>query len=285
MQQLPIYKARAHSILSPVSGFLKEAGFTHSLNPSRNCTFACTYCYVPTMRIQAGLKPEDWEQWGKFTTFKENAAELLDRELRAGQILYCSPLVDPYQPAEAEARAMPAILEAVLRRPPRRFVLQTRGPLILRDIELLCEVSRVTILAVSFSLTTDSERIRRWFEPWCAPIPERLQVMKKLSAAGIRTFATLAPLLPCDPERLAGLAMEATRGDLIGDPLHVRAAKPRGATTWQPAHRIAQVRGFEQWLDPAFQSGVVDRIAQSAARAGRRFVTGPEGFGLLADLH
>ena len=285
LQPLPIYNATAHSILSLVSGFLKSAGFTHSLTPARNCTFGCTYCYVPTMRVQGGLRPEDWKQWGKFTTYKENAADLLARELRSAQIVYCSPLVDPYQPAEAEARSMPAILEAVLRRPPRRFILQTRGPLILRDLELLRRLSRATILGVSFSLTTDSEQIRQWFEPWCAPIAERIEVMKALSAEGIRTFATLAPLLPCDPERLASLALEATREDLIGDPLHVRAAKPRGATTWQPAHRIAEVRGFEQWLDPAFQSEVLGRIAAVAARAGRRFVAGPEGFGLLADLN
>jgi len=53
----------ARSILSPTTGFIAEAGFTHSLTPARNCTFGCTYCYVPTMRIQGGLQPEDWRRW------------------------------------------------------------------------------------------------------------------------------------------------------------------------------------------------------------------------------
>src|ERR1700685_125606 len=83
----------ARTILSPTAGFIAEAGFTHSLTPARNCTFGCTYCYVPTMRIQGGLKPEDWQRWGQFTTFKVNAAELLRRELRPHQRIYCSPMV------------------------------------------------------------------------------------------------------------------------------------------------------------------------------------------------
>ena len=81
------------------------------------------------MGIYGGLKPEDWQRWGQFTTFKPNAPELLARELRPEQIIYCSPLVDPYQPAEAEERMMPRILEALIAAPPRMFVIQTRGPL------------------------------------------------------------------------------------------------------------------------------------------------------------
>ena len=104
------------SILARTSGFIAQAGFTHSLNPARNCTFGCTYCYVPTMRIYAGLKREDWERWGQFTTFKSNAAGLLRRQLRPDQIIYCSPLVDPYQPVEAERSLMPEILQELIAR-------------------------------------------------------------------------------------------------------------------------------------------------------------------------
>ena len=73
-----VRRTTAKSILSKTSGFLVEAGFTHSLNPARNCLFGCTYCYVPTMRVQAGLQPDDWRRWGEFTTFKENAAALFE---------------------------------------------------------------------------------------------------------------------------------------------------------------------------------------------------------------
>ena len=269
----------ARSILSRTTGFIAEAGFTHSLTPARNCTFACTYCYVPTMRIQAGLKPDDWHRWGQFTSFKSNAAELLVNELQPDQRIYCSPNVDPYQPAEAGERMMPRILDAVFDNPPAVFAIQTRGPLILRDLEKL---RRVRNLRVSFSITTNREEIRCLYEPHCAPIEERLGVIRALRDAGIETYATLAPLLPCDPEELAGIAIDATGCDLIGDPLHVRSVKPRGATTREAAIRIAAAQGHGLWLDADFQAAIVERITGEANRLGFNFATGPSGFALLS---
>lgn len=278
----PIRFTEARTILSKTSGFIAQAGFTHSLTPARNCTFGCTYCYVPTMRVQGGLKLEDWQRWGQFTTIKSNAADLLHRELRLGQRIYCSPLVDPYQPAEAEARLMPRILEALIEAPPKVFALQTRGPLVLRDLELLRELARRTTLRVSFSVTTNREDVRRLYEPLCAPIPERLATIGVLRDAAIETYATLAPLLPCDPEKLASLAIEASGRDLIGDPLHVRSTKSRGATTREAAVRVSEKQGYECWHDPAFQDSMVVRIRAAAGKAGFAFTTGPEGFSTLA---
>jgi DNA repair photolyase len=272
----------ARSILSPTSGFIAEAGFTHSLTPARNCTFGCTYCYVPTLGVYGGLKPEDWRRWGQFTTFKTNAAELLLRELRPDQRIYCSPLVDPYQPAEAEEQMMPRILDAILAAPPRIFVLQTRGPLILRDLDRLRAIARRTSLRVSFSITTDRDDIRRLYEPHCPTFAERLDTVRALREAGIETYATLAPLLPCDPEALARAAIQATGRDLIGDPLHVRETKRHGATTREAAFRIAAKNHHEPWLDASFQAEVVARIEHAAAAMGHSFATGPLGFARLA---
>ena len=277
-----IRAAAARTILSKTSGFIAQAGFTHSLTPARNCTFGCTYCYVPTMRVQGGLQPEDWRRWGQFTTIKSNAAELLRRELREGQRIYCSPLVDPYQPTEAEAAQMPAILDALIESPPRVFVLQTRGPLILRDLGRLRTLARCTTLRVSFSITTNRDDVRKRYEPLCAPIEERIETVWALRDAEIETYATLAPLLPCDPEQLAWLAINASGRDLIGDPLHVRAVKPHGATTREAALRVSEKHGDESWYDPAFQWEIAQRIRQAATRAGFHFATGPEGFAVLA---
>ncbi len=274
-----IGEEKAGRILSPTTGFIAEAGFTHSLTPARNCTFGCTYCYVPTMRVFGGLKPEDWRRWGQFTTFKANAADLLRRELRPGQRIYCSPLVDPYQPAEEKRVMMPAILDALIENPPRRFVLQTRGPLILRDLERL---RKIPGLRVSFSITTNREEVRRFYEPLCAPVEERWNAVRALREAGIEVYAALAPLLPCDPEELARMAAEATGRELIGDPLHVRGVKPRGATTREAAWRISARQGFTEWLDGDFQRRVVDRIRAAARECGSDFETGPGGFSRLA---
>jgi DNA repair photolyase len=278
-----VFQSESKSILSKTTGFIAEAGFTHSLTPARNCTFGCTYCYVPTMGIYGGLKQEDWKHWGQFTTFKSNAPELLRRQLGPDQVIYCSPLVDPYQPAEEQVEAMPRILDEVLARPPKVFVIQTRGTLILRDLAKLVEVSRATSLRVSFSLTTNREDVRKTFEPHCSTIACRLQTIARLRKAGIDTFATLAPLLPCNPEALAGMAIEATQRNIIGDPLHVRAVKPHGATTRDAAIAIGRHHGLSDWLDPAFQKDVSERIARACTNAGREFGTGPEGFRWLTQ--
>lgn len=277
-----VFESAARSILSPVSGFLAQAGFTHSLTPARNCTFGCSYCYVPTMRVQGGLRREDWLHWGEFTTFKGNAAALLARSLRPDQVIYCSPLTDPYQPAEETRRLMPEILEAVIASPPKIFVIQTRGPLILRDLRLLNALARRSTLRVSFSLTTDRDAVRRIFEPRCAPVEERLETARALSRAGIQTSMTLSPVLPCDPERLVDRALECSEGPLVADPFHVRALKPSGATTRAAAAAICARHGWDEWLDPAFQRAVLGRMRDRAAAAGREFGHGPDGFGLLA---
>lgn len=279
---IPVFSAVVGRVLSPTSGFLREAGFTHSLTPARNCTFGCAYCYVPTMGVYGGLKRDDWERWGQHTTYKSNAAALLAKELRPDQVIYCSPLVDPYQPAEADVARMPDVLDALLARPPRVFVLQTRGPLILRDLDRVCALAKRTTVRVSFSVTTDDEQVRRWYEPHCAPFSERLHVLRQLRAAGIPAYATLAPLLPCDPEALAAAAWSATGRELIGDPLHVRAVKRTGATTREAAWRIAQVRGHKDWFAPDFQEEIVQRIRRCGEQMGFEFATGPHGFGRLA---
>jgi DNA repair photolyase len=228
------------------------------------------------------LKPEDWKRWGQFTTYKSNAAELLRRELRAWQSIYCSPLVDAYQPAEASEQMTPRILDALIDAPPRVFTIQTRGPLILRDLDRLRTLAECTTLRVSFSITTNREEIRRLYEPHCAKFEERLEVVRALRDAGIETYATLAPLLSCDPEVLARAAIEATHRDLIGDPLHIRATKRHGATTREAAFKISAAHGDDYFLDAASQQRVVEQIDAFARGAGFTFTTGPRGFARLA---
>lgn len=176
---------------------------------------------------------------------------------------------------------MPLVIDRLIDSPPRVFVIQTRGPLILRDLSLLQKLSKRTTLRISFSITTNREPIRRLFEPHCATFAERLRVIRELRCAGIRTHATLAPLLPCDVEELVGEAITASGEDLVGDPLHIRAVKRRGATTRDAAWKIAAHHGYQEWFDAAFQARLVEQIRDIAEAAGKRFATGPEGFSWL----
>jgi DNA repair photolyase len=177
---------------------------------------------------------------------------------------------------------MPRLLAVLLERQPKIFVIQTRGVLILRDLELLQQIARRTILRVSFSITTDRADVRRWYEPLCDPIPERLETVRVLRSAGIETYVTVAPILPCDPERLIALAIEASGRDIIGDPFHVRAVRKHGAVTRDAANRVSEKKGFLSWHDPQYTETVIQRMPASAAAAGRRFGVGPDAFGWLA---
>lgn len=280
---LPIHETTARRILSPVSGYLLAAGFTHSLTPARNCTYGCSYCYVPTMRVQGGLKPEDWQHWGEYTTYKSNAPQLLARELRPEQIIYCSPLVDPYQPAEMHKELMPHILEQIYIRPPARFVIQTRSTYILRDLQLLQTLSEHTDLRISFSITTNDDRIRKIFEPRCESIEDRIAAVQTLRAAGLNVYITLAPILPCEPPELARLLAPLTDNVIIGDPFHIRATKRQGATTRDAALKILDHYDQPQWMDPAFQQHLVEVLDNEFRALGRTFLTGPKGFQCLAQ--
>jgi DNA repair photolyase len=280
---LPILETRARRILSPVSGFLAEAGFSHSLTPARNCTYGCTYCYVPTMRVQGGLRPEDWRHWGEYTVYKTNAPELLYRELKPEQIIYCSPLTDPYQPAEMSEEMMPRLLEKLYLRPPRIFVLQTRSIHILRDLKLLVTLSENTDLRISFSVTTDDDRIRKIFEPRCDSIEDRLEAIGVLRQAGLNVYATLAPVLPCEPKRMARMLVDATANPVIGDPLHIRRLKPRGATTREAALKILDHYEQPQWAEGVFQQRLLEVLEDEFRALGREFAAGPRGFAWLTQ--
>ncbi len=174
---------------------------------------------------------------------------------------------------------MPGVLQAVIERPVAAFVIQTRGPLILRDLKLLKSVPN---LRVSFSVTTDREDIRILYEPHCAPVAERWHTIAELRKAGIDVYATLAPILPSNPERLMEAALQATDNSVIADPFHTRETKSRGATTREAALRISAKHGFLEWHDPAFQRSVVACMARTAEAQGRQFGTGPAAFGWLA---
>lgn len=278
----PVRETLAKSILTPTSGFIKEAGFTHSLTPARNCTYGCTYCYVPTMGLYAGLSPEDARRWGQFTTFKANAPELLQRTRLTDAIIYCSPLVDPYQPVEHHYQLMPRLLSVLLDHPPLAFTIQTRAPSVLRDISLLNELSKLTRLRISMSVTTDNDDVRKRYEPHCEPNEARLDAIAALRETGIEVYATLAPLLPCNPEKLATLALAASQRMLIGDPLHIRQTKRYGATTRAIALSLARHCHQEVWFDPAFQGEITQRISRVAEDAGLAFEIGPRGFSRLA---
>lgn len=198
---IQIREILAKTILTEAKGYL-DVGFTHSLNPYSGCAFACRYCYVREMPIQR-FKEIPWGEW---VDIKLNAAENVRNEIlklrRKNRVIniFMSSATDPYQPVERKAKIVQGILEEMIENPPDFLQIQTRSPLITRDIELLAKLNEKCKVLVSMTVETDREDIKRLFAPYAPGIKLRLKALKEIHDAGIRTQASISPVLPFTPD-------------------------------------------------------------------------------------
>ncbi|MCS7022994.1 MAG: radical SAM protein [Gemmataceae bacterium] len=190
----------ARSIFSAATGFIRRGGYDWTCNPYIGCTYACSYCYA--MFLPQNRRP--LSEWGRWLVAKANAVALAQRFAPkvAGQAIYMASVTDPYLPAERTLRLSRGILEALIPYQPR-LTVQTRSPLVVRDIDLLRQFRYV---GVNLSITTDCEEIRRCFEPKAPPLEERWAAARSLRQAGISITLCITPTLPLrDPEAFARL--------------------------------------------------------------------------------
>jgi len=176
--------------------------YDYTINPYVGCAFGCSYCYV-TKLIFGDNAPKRIDTWGDWVEVKKNAVALLQSKthLIAGSRLFLSSATDPYQPIERHLGLTRSLLQVLLYAYPVLVTIQTRSPLVTRDIDLLKEFG--DSVEVGMSITTDNDTVRKIFEPSAPSIGQRLNAIRKIKEAGVRTHATIAPLLPCNPRRLA----------------------------------------------------------------------------------
>ena len=173
----------------------------YTANFYKGCSHGCVYCYVPSLI-------HDERRWGTYVDVKVNAPEVLDRELREVEpkVVFLSSASDPYQPVEARYKITRRCLEVLLKRGFPVSIL-TRSPLVLRDLDLL---TKFEWIRVGFSISTASDRR---YEPGVVPVERRIECLKKLSSRGIKTWVSMAPIIPqlilTDLEALIGELREA----------------------------------------------------------------------------
>ena len=171
--------------------------FTWTINPYRGCEFACKYCYArythEFMEMRDGI---DFEQK---VFVKQHAAGLLRQELRQvkpGEEIAIGTATDPYQPAERRFEVTRAILEEFARHRGLEIGIVTKSNLVLRDVEVLRQISKNNRLFVNITITTLKADLARILEPR-APRPDlRLEAMQKLNQEGIAAGVICAPVLP-----------------------------------------------------------------------------------------
>ena len=196
--------------LNRVSGM----GFRWSLNPYTGCVHRCAFCYVRGFERRAD-RPAD-ERYGTSIRVKVNIVEVLRVELRRRgwrrETVAIGAATDPYQPAEGRYRLTRGCLAALAEaRTPVSLI--TRGPLVVRDIDVLSEASRRAAVTVSISIATLDESLSTRLEPGVAPPRQRLRAIRTLTDAGIAAGVALAPVLPglTDAPRAMAAVLAAAR--------------------------------------------------------------------------
>ena len=209
---------QASSILTKASGFMDAYDFT--LNPYSGCSFGCTYCYAAFFARDADLR----NQWGYWVKAKTNAISMMAkiRKPIEGKKIYMSSVTDPYQPIEKKLELTRGILQLLVKKQPH-LVVQTRSALVTRDLDLLRQFDNVR---VNMTVTTDSEVVRKAFEPMCPSNQQRLDAIRDCAEAGVDTAITMTPLLPVDdPESFAKELATARASRYVVQPFHAERGK------------------------------------------------------------
>ena len=181
------------SALNPVKGM----PFDWTLNPYRGCTHGCHYCYARRYHVQFEMNADD--EFASMILVKKNFVEVLTRELARrswlGEYVAVGTATDCYQPIEGHYKLTRGTIAALLRaRNPMGIV--TKGPMVVRDIDLLVELSHVATCAVYMSVPTVDERAWELLEPGTAHPMQRLRAVRELVDAGIYAGVLMNPIVP-----------------------------------------------------------------------------------------
>lgn len=158
----------------------------YSVNPYVGCTHGCKYCYASFMKRFTGHT----EPWGTFLDVKYWPAIKNPRKY-AGQRVVIGSVTDGYLPQEAQFQNTRKLLEQ-LRGSEAEILICTKSDLVIRDIDLLKELGKVT---VSWSINTLDEDFKNDMDN-AVSIKRRLDAMKQIYDAGIRTVCFIAPVFP-----------------------------------------------------------------------------------------
>ena len=186
-------EVRCRSALNPVKGM----PFDWTLNPYRGCTHACHYCYARRYHSQFDLSADD--EFASVIFVKTNFVEVLRRELQKpswkGEYIAVGTATDCYQPIEGHYKLTRGALEVLCERKNPAGIV-TKGPMVVRDKDILTDLTTRAGCSVYISVPCVDEDVWRQLEPGTAPPLQRLRAVRELANAGVRAGVLMNPIVP-----------------------------------------------------------------------------------------
>lgn len=172
----------------------KQLPFDWDLNIYRGCGHGCKYCFA--MYSHSYLNDDNF-----FDTiyYKKNILECLEKELSSPkwkrEVISIGGITDSYQPIEKKLKIMPEVLKLMIKyKTP--IIISTKSDLVLRDIDLINELSKITYVNIAFTITTTNEKLRSVLEPGASPTERRFQALEKLKETNACLGVHLMPIIP-----------------------------------------------------------------------------------------
>lgn len=196
----------------------------YCVNPYTGCMHGCVYCYARFMKRFTNHE----EPWGEFVDVKINASELMKKQIsryKNGKVILLGSVTDCYQPIEKKYEITRNLLRTLLQAQAGISIL-TKSKLVIRDIDLLRQFKDCS---VGLTLTTSNDFIRQMIEPRTSSVQERIEALKALHNAGIKTYVFFGPIIPTVTD-LAELFRKiiGITDNIWGEVLNVRGGNWKG---------------------------------------------------------
>ena len=226
--------------------------FPWSLNPYRGCTHGCVYCFA--RGTHAYLELDSGHDFDTQIVVKVNVAEVLRRELtRASwqrEHVAMGTNTDPYQRAEGRYRLMPGVITA-LADSGTPFSILTKGTVLSRDLPLLVTARQQVPVGLAVSLALLDPELQAMLEPGTPSPRARLELIRRITGAGLPCGVLVAPVLPYltdSDEQLYDVVRELVEAGVTGVSavaLHLRPGAREWFLTWLGRHRPDLVPAYE----------------------------------------
>ena len=168
-----------------------------NLNIYRGCMHKCIYCFA--LYSHDYLQTSDSSNYYNDIYVKTNIARQLEKQLSSpswdGDEIGICGVTDCYQPLEAKYKLMPDILRVLIRHK-NPCSITTKSDLILRDYDLIDELSRVTHVSINASISCMDNEIRKKIEPGGKNASAKFHVLKEFSKTNATTGVLHMPIIP-----------------------------------------------------------------------------------------